>query len=182
VLLLALSTGHKVGLAVVAGAFILFALGVSFLLPRYRPSFPGRGLPAFIIVSLLFFFGMLTAVEVFGAESEEGEQAESPQAGGGEAAGKRTIVVTGTEYRFKLSPEKLGPGAYVFKLENAGKQPHNLTITGPQVSNEATPTIPGGKSASIDVTLARGTYELYCSVPGHKELGMDAKLTVSGSA
>jgi plastocyanin len=178
VLLLALSTGHKVGLAVVAGVFILFALGVSFLLPRYRPSFPGRGLPAFIIVSLLFFFGMLTAVEVFGAESEEGEQAESSQAGDGEAAGKRTIVVTGTEYKFELSRSKLAPGAYTFKLDNAGKQPHNLTVAGPQVSNEATPTIPGGKSATVDATLVAGTYDLYCSVPGHKQLGMDVKLTV----
>ena len=179
-LLLALSTGHKVGLAVVAGAFILFALGVSFLLPRYRPSFPGRGLPAFIIAALLFFVGMLTAVEVFGAESEEGKQAETSRAGG-EASGPRTIVVTGTEYKFKLSKSKLAPGAYTFKLENAGKQAHNLTITGPQVSNKATPTIAGGKSATIDVTLVSGTYELYCSVPGHKQLGMDARLTVGST-
>ena len=174
--LLALSTGHKVGLAVTAGAFILFALGASFLLPRYRPSFPGRGLPAFIIASLLFFFGMLTAVEVFGAESEEGGQAEKePSARGAQ------VVVTGTEYKFKLSKSNVAPGAYTFTLDNAGKQPHNLTINGPQVANKATPTIAGGKSATVRVTLVQGTYELYCSVPGHKQLGMDAKLTV-GSA
>lgn len=174
-LLLALSTGHKVGLAVVAGVFILFALGASFLLPRYRPSFPGRGLPTFIIASLLFFFGMLTAVEVFGAESEEGGQAEVQGAG---LKPKRTIVVTGIEYKFELSKTNLAPGAYTFTLENDGRQPHNLTITGPQVANKATPTIAGGKSASIRVSLVAGTYDLYCSVPGHKELGMDAKLTV----
>jgi plastocyanin len=174
VLLLALSTGHKVGLAVTAGAFILFALGASFLLPRYRPSFPGRGLPAFVIASLLFFVGMLTAVEVFGAESEEGGHAEPAK----EAAAGTKVVVTGTEYKFELAKTKLAPGAYTFTLDNAGKQPHNLTIDGPQVSNKATPTIPGGKSASVQVTLVAGTYDLYCSVPGHKQLGMDAKLTV----
>jgi len=65
---LALSTGHEVGLGVTALAFILFALASSFLFPRFRPDYPGRGLLAFIVVAFVFFFGMLTAVEVFGTE------------------------------------------------------------------------------------------------------------------
>jgi len=32
--------------------------------------------------------------------------------------------------------------------------------------------------ARVHVTLKDGTYDLYCSVPGHKALGMDTKLTV----
>ena len=44
--LYALSTGHKVGLAVVGAMFVLFALSSSFLFPRFRPQYPGRGLPA----------------------------------------------------------------------------------------------------------------------------------------
>jgi hypothetical protein len=55
VLVLGLSTGHKVGLAVTAFVFILFALGSAFLFPRVRPQYPGRGLPAFIIVAFVFF-------------------------------------------------------------------------------------------------------------------------------
>jgi uncharacterized cupredoxin-like copper-binding protein len=79
VLVESLTTGHKIGLGVVALVFIVFALASAFLFPRFRSSFPGRGLPAFIIVCVLFFFGMLTAVEVFGAEKEEkeSEHAES---------------------------------------------------------------------------------------------------------
>ena len=69
---LALSTGHEVGLAVTGAVFIAFALASSFLFPRFRPQYPGRGLPAFIVVAFVFFFGMLTAVEVFGAEKKEG--------------------------------------------------------------------------------------------------------------
>lgn len=67
----ALSTGHKVGLGVTAAAFIIFALASAFLFPRIRASYPGRALPAFIVVSLVFFFGMLAAVENFGAEPSE---------------------------------------------------------------------------------------------------------------
>ena len=42
-----------------------------------------------------------------------------------------------------------------------------------------TKTIDGGGSASLSVDLKPGTYDLYCSIPGHKEAGMDVKLTVS---
>ena len=70
-MLLALSTGHAVGLAVVAGAFIAFALISALVIPRRRPQFPGKHLGWFIAVTLLFFVAMLGAVEVFGAEPEE---------------------------------------------------------------------------------------------------------------
>jgi uncharacterized cupredoxin-like copper-binding protein len=67
---LALSTGHEIGLGVTAAVFIAFALASAFLFPRWRPDYPGRGMLAFIVVSFVFFFGMLGAVEVFGAEEE----------------------------------------------------------------------------------------------------------------
>jgi uncharacterized cupredoxin-like copper-binding protein len=86
VLVQALDTGHKVGLGVVGAVFISFALASAFLFPRFRSSFPGRGLPAFIVVCLVFFFGMLTAVEVFGAEKKEGA--------GGHAAESTTAQTT----------------------------------------------------------------------------------------
>ena len=36
-----LPLGHEVGLIVVAAVFIAFALVSSFLVPRYKPDFPG---------------------------------------------------------------------------------------------------------------------------------------------
>ena len=68
-LLLGLSAGHKIGLSIVAGAFILFALVSSFVIPRRKPDFPGKtGMSTFIIVAILFFAMMIAAVEIFGAE------------------------------------------------------------------------------------------------------------------
>jgi mono/diheme cytochrome c family protein len=69
--LLALSTGHAVGLALVAGAFVSFALLSALVIPRRWPQFPGRHLGWFIAATLVFFVAMLGAVEVFAAESEE---------------------------------------------------------------------------------------------------------------
>jgi hypothetical protein len=62
-----LSTGHEVGLIVVAAVFIAFALTVSFLVPRYKPDFPGpSGLSVFAIASIVLFGLMVAAVNFFG--------------------------------------------------------------------------------------------------------------------
>ena len=74
-MLLALSSAQKLGIAGIALAFIAFALASSFLLPRSNPDFPGRGLRAFIGVTVLFFVAMMSAV-VFLAREEEEAHAE----------------------------------------------------------------------------------------------------------
>jgi mono/diheme cytochrome c family protein len=73
----ALSTGNQVGLAVVGGAFILFALISSFVLPARYPSFPGRHVGWYVAAGILFFVAMISAVIVFGVEEKEAS-AEKP--------------------------------------------------------------------------------------------------------
>ena len=78
--LAALSTGHMVGLAVVAAIFIGFALASSFLAPRRWPDFPGQnGLSVFLIVTVVLFAAMLTAVAVFGVEEPEKEKGKQKE-------------------------------------------------------------------------------------------------------
>ena len=150
---LALTTGHQVGLAVTAAAFILFALASSLLFPRFRPQYPGGGLPAFIVVCFVFFFGMLTAVEVFGAEPKEGGKepvAEQPttvkpttttqqtstaqQTTTAPKTTTRIEVSTGVmvkETEFKIAmPSTLAAGKYTFEVQDDGKIPHDLAIKG----------------------------------------------------
>jgi hypothetical protein len=62
-----ISTGHEIGLIVVAAVFIAFALASSFLVPRYKPDFPGpAGLSVFAIASIVLFGLMVLAVNFFG--------------------------------------------------------------------------------------------------------------------
>jgi hypothetical protein len=62
-----LPLGHEIGLIVVAAIFIAFALAASFLVPRYKPDFPGpAGLSVFAIVSVVMFGLMVAAVNFFG--------------------------------------------------------------------------------------------------------------------
>jgi len=167
VLLHALSTGHKLGLGLAGAAFAGFALVVSMLIPRRWPQFPGRGLPLFLAVTVVFFFGMLAAVEIFG-KSSEGEA----------AAGGQKVSVGEVEYKIELPKTTFAPGKYTFEVENKGRIPHNLTIKGPG-GTEATQDISAGSSSSVTVKLERGTYDFYCSIPGHKQQGMEQKVTVS---
>jgi uncharacterized cupredoxin-like copper-binding protein len=168
--LLALSTWHKIGLAGVGAVFVVFALSSAFLWPRYRPDFPGRRLGTFIWVTLVIFVGMLAAVEIFGAEPSEKASAES---------GSQTVAVKEKEFKIELPSTSLKPGSYTFDLSNDGKIPHDLTIQGPGVSKAHTAVIDGGKTATLKVKLTTGTYDFYCSVPGHKQLGMDVKVKVA---
>jgi uncharacterized cupredoxin-like copper-binding protein len=177
VLLAALSTGNKIGLAVVGGTFILFALTSSFILPRRRPDFPGRnGLSVFVLVSFVLFFSMITAVIVFGVESEA-KGAEKPA--GTPAAAGQAVAVSETEFKITAPAQKVPAGKVTFDVKNAGKIGHDLVVSGPGVAATAkTALLNPGQSAKLTVTLAAGSYTLYCSVPGHRAAGMSAKLVV----
>jgi uncharacterized cupredoxin-like copper-binding protein len=195
---LALTTGHQVGLAVTAAVFILFALASSFLFPRFRPQYPGGGLPAFIVVCFVFFFGMLTAVEVFGAEPKEGGKepvaepattAEPTTTQQQTSTGRQTTTAPKTttaaaaakdvkvgEAEFKITmPSTLTAGKYVFEAENDGKIEHDLAIKG----GPKTKLIQPGGKADLTVTLKPGKYLFYCTVPGHEQAGMKINVTVS---
>jgi uncharacterized cupredoxin-like copper-binding protein len=175
--LFALSTGHKIGLAGVAAVFILFALASSFLLPRYRPQFPGHRRGTFVLASLALFAAMLAAVEIFAKESEEKASGEAEPAAAATSA--RKVPVKETEFKIELASKELKAGEYEFELANDGNVPHDLVIEGPQVDKAKTPEIQGGQDATLKVKLVPGTYDFYCSVPGHKQAGMDLKVTVS---
>jgi uncharacterized cupredoxin-like copper-binding protein len=197
---LALSTGHEVGLAVTAGVFIAFALASSFLFPRLRPNYPGGGLPAFIVICFVFFFGMLAAVENFGAESGTAEgaattekapaqpttttqpqtttqqqQTTAPKTTTQAAPAAQTVQVTETEFRIALAGYKAQAGKFTFEVKNAGKLPHDLAIKG----GPKTELIQPGQSATLTATLKPGKYHLYCTVPGHEQAGMRVDIHLS---
>jgi mono/diheme cytochrome c family protein len=68
---LGISTGNAVALALIAGAFVVFALLSALIIPRRWPQYPGRGLGWFIAGTLVLFVATLGAVEVFAKEEPE---------------------------------------------------------------------------------------------------------------
>jgi plastocyanin len=74
-------------------------------------------------------------------------------------------------------------GTYTFTVTNKGPSAHNLTIAGPGVNKQTTGTFAAGNAAkTLTVTLQNGKYDFYCSVPGHKQLGMNVEVTIGGSS
>ena len=71
-------------------------------------------------------------------------------------------------------------GSVTFDFTNASPVPHNVTFEKAGTEDElgGTTTIASG-SASVTLTLPKGTYTYYCSVPGHEAAGMKGTLTVT---
>jgi uncharacterized cupredoxin-like copper-binding protein len=68
-------------------------------------------------------------------------------------------------------------GAVEIDSKNAASIPHDIAIEGNGVSEKGK-EVQGGGISTIKVTLKAGKYQFYCSVPGHREGGMEGTLTV----
>ena len=90
-----------------------------------------------------------------------------------------SVAVTESEFSITLPSNTMKVGSYTFTVTNKGQFAHNLTIDGPGVKDKATPTLSPGSSGDVTVNLQKGTYEFYCSVDSHKDMGMDDKVQVS---
>jgi hypothetical protein len=99
------------------------------------------------------------------------------------AAAPSRLLVGGVEFRLTLSRSSVKPGRVTIQLQNRGEDDHDLRLqrvtsrTDAPVARWAV-TKPGDVS-SLTVRLSRGRYRLWCSLPGHRELGMRATLRVS---
>jgi cytochrome c6 len=74
-------TGYELGLLIVALGFIAFALIVALVIPRSRPTFPGKRLPIFIGVCIALFATQMTAVLLLAevGEADEHVVGEQPE-------------------------------------------------------------------------------------------------------
>ena len=71
VLIATLSAAQKAGIAGMGAAFMIFALVSSFVIPRYRPNFPGRRVWPYVGVVVCFFVAMMVVVVFVGREKSE---------------------------------------------------------------------------------------------------------------
>lgn len=73
---------------------------------------------------------------------------------------------------YENEPDELPAGTIGFIMENQGLAEHDLVVEEPG-DEEVVPLISGGETGSGTVDLEPGTYTFYCSVPGHREAGME---------
>ena len=78
-------------------------------------------------------------------------------------------------YITKVATAPAGP--LEIDSKNASGTPHDIAIEGNGV-NEKGEIVQDGGVSKITANLKPGEYTYYCSVPGHREGGMEGKLTV----
>jgi plastocyanin len=66
------------------------------------------------------------------------------------------------------------PGQITVKMTNKSGTPHDIVIDGKGKGE----VVQGGGTSQFSADFAAGTYTFYCSVPGHRQAGMQGKLTV----
>lgn len=69
-------------------------------------------------------------------------------------------------------------GSVTITMTNSSPVEHNVTIAQGSTILGATPTFTGS-SKTLALKLKPGSYVFYCSVPGHRQAGMEGTLTVS---
>jgi plastocyanin len=197
-----------VGLAFVsfalASSFLLPAIRPDFPGKRGLPVFLTLSATLFVAMMFAVFFFAREPSESHAAEGSQATPTTAPTepapptttAGPGETtvqtttaksartpttapAAPKSVPVTESEFKIDLPSTTLTAGTYTFDLTNKGRVGHDLVFNGPGVDNEKTPVIDPGKTAKLTVDLKSGTYDVYCSVPGHKAAGMDVKVRVS---
>jgi plastocyanin len=99
------------------------------------------------------------------------------------AASTTKVKAIETDFHIALSKKSFKAGTYTFVAINKGKTTHALAITGPGLHNASTPDFGPGQQAKLTVTFKSGAkYDIFCPVPGHKMLGMNMNVKVSGTA
>lgn len=123
-----------------------------------------------ISVALLAMVGAVVAIAFGWRAIDESEAGAS--GGGGSDAGQAMVTLAD----FSITPASVGAGGSVHVM-NGGATAHNLFI---EDTDLKTADLAAGSDATFELgDLPAGTYTMYCNIPGHRDAGMEAPLTIS---
>jgi plastocyanin len=170
-----------------------YVMGVAAMVQN-RPRITSRALGVALALGLVgvVVAGGLSAAagtRSFEEESEGGEgeaAAESAEGGGsGEGSGEGgsggipsgAKVFTAQELEFTATPDSLSAGEATIALDNQAGVVHNVAFEGVD-GGEPIVEAEGSETATGEVEVESGELTYFCSVPGHREAGMEGTLTV----
>jgi uncharacterized cupredoxin-like copper-binding protein len=103
--------------------------------------------------------------------SDQAKPCTSPQS--------TTVAVSMFEFGYTLTPASFPCGTVTFNVKNNGMTDHDFVIEN-LVGQGRSAVIGPGESTTVSATLTPATWTYYCSVPTHRGLGMEGRMTVSG--
>ena len=110
--------------------------------------------------------------------AQEATQAETTAGSGAAAQTLQIEADPSGALRFTTESLQANAGEVEIVMDNPSSVPHNVAIKGGGV-DEAGEVVGKGEQSRVSATVEPGTYEFYCSVPGHEAAGMKGELTVS---
>jgi plastocyanin len=149
-----------------------------------------KKLAALIVVAILASFGLVACGGGSGSTSSESsspaggsaettEKSEESEAEGG-GSGATVDIEANPEgnLEFTSSEASAKAGKDTIAFTNSSPVPHDVTIEAEGGETVAQTEIFAEGEESVSANLKPGTYTFYCSVPGHREAGMEGTLTV----
>jgi manganese oxidase len=135
-------------------------------------------------VGLLLVIAMI-ATACGGSGSGSGSTSTSAGSGPTQAQVAVAAPVAVTLSEFKIDPSTIDVTAgapVVFNVTNKGQVPHTFAVDVNGTTHD-TGQIQPGTSAQLQLpALSAGSYQAYCSIPGHKDLGMKATVVAGASS
>jgi uncharacterized cupredoxin-like copper-binding protein len=180
----------KVPFYVAGGLLVAWALIVSLGLGMRRPDFPGdlAGQRAVMAITAVLVLGAVaTAVITSGTPAKAGaatgssqQTSSSTESPAPNAAGSSLKLAANSAGQLNYDTKQLSAkaGTVTITISNMSPLEHNVTVAHGSTVLGATPTFIGG-SKTLTLKLKPGTYTFYCSVPGHRQAGMEGTLSVS---
>jgi plastocyanin len=115
--------------------------------------------------------GSEPAGEAGGEEEPKGEAAAGP-------GGTLQLAADPTEIAYDKTELASKPGKVTIDLTNPAALEHDVAIEAEDGKEIAGSELVGEGKTSVSAELAPGAYTFYCTVPGHREAGMEGTLTV----
>jgi plastocyanin len=116
-------------------------------------------------------------------QASSGGNQQPPQATGGAQATETLDASSPADGGLVFDPNGLTakPGNLTINYDNPSPVPHSIAVAtaNGNVLGEVQPFTNGTQSVDLS-NLTPGKYIFYCTVPGHREAGMDGDLTVGG--
>lgn len=165
---------HVIGALFALWAITLAAVGIT------RENFPGTGLRAVAVgaVSVVLAVSAIGAgIITSAAEDENEEEAGQAPAQGRHGTALRLSADKGGELKFDKRSLEANAGEVEIMMDNPSSLSHNVSIEGDGVHEEGK-TVGEGGTSIVRAKLRPGRYTFYCSVPGHRQGGMQGTLTV----
>jgi plastocyanin len=175
---------------VIGGILVLAALVISFVGIRGSEKFPpSRGVLLGVIALFVVIVGTTMAFAIVKSVDEQNKRNDKLA----EEEGTTTTAPSGPVTALDVSSPSDGglvytptglqakPGNVSITYDNPSQVPHSIAVAtaNGNVLGQVSPFANGKQTVTLN-DLKPGKYVFYCTVPGHREAGMQGDLTVLG--